>query len=465
MIFIHTLSLMYVAVPRHIRILIVALVAFAPVHALTTPLPSGEPVPYEQEFILTAYYSPEPGQCCYVLGGERADKVMNGQGVAGADGTPVYPGMIAAPASYAFGTRIALPGIGIVGVHDRGGAIVELENAHRLDVWVGYGEEGLARALAFGVQRVRGTVYPLGTAQPDESLDLSRLPSPPERLRQYVTVETGLLGVELAKGDTGLSVLLLQEALTEAGYPVAQSGTYDDATVTALRSFLDAMGVADSAESLTAGAAAMLLASHAESTVPRLPQIHAGSSSADISKAQRVLRYLGYYNGRTNGTYDVGLRAAILHFQRDYGVITSDDALGAGIVGPTTRMTATAAWRRRRIVQRARNYLLFQKVADDIGNSGVLPDRFLSEGHAGEDVTQLQSTLAAHGYFDGDKINGNYGAATKLAVVAFQLDHDIIASPAEQGAGVVGPSTLRKIRRIAMEDAYAKVRSFGLNVL
>ena len=77
-----------------------------------------------------------------------ADTLLNGKGIAGADGTGVYLGMAAAPQSYEFGTRIVFPGIGTVTVHDRGGAITELETgAHRLDLWMGYGEEGLARAL------------------------------------------------------------------------------------------------------------------------------------------------------------------------------------------------------------------------------------------------------------------------------------------------------------------------------
>jgi 3D (Asp-Asp-Asp) domain-containing protein len=138
-----------------------------------------EQVPYEQDFIITAYYSPEPDQCCYVKGSYAADVVLNGEGTHGADGTAVIPGMAAAPKSYAFGTTIILPGIGTVRVHDRGGAIHELpDGAHRLDLWVGKGEEGLARALAFGVQRVRGTIYPLGTQQPKMALDLSSLSAP-----------------------------------------------------------------------------------------------------------------------------------------------------------------------------------------------------------------------------------------------------------------------------------------------
>jgi 3D (Asp-Asp-Asp) domain-containing protein len=130
-------------------------------------------VPHEQDFILTAYYSPLPNQCCYIKGSEDADKLLNGNGLKGADGTAVYPGMLAGPPSYAFGTRIVLPGLGTMTVHDRGGAIQVLDQADRLDVWAGFGEEGLARALAFGVKHIHGTVYPPSAAQPDESINRS----------------------------------------------------------------------------------------------------------------------------------------------------------------------------------------------------------------------------------------------------------------------------------------------------
>ncbi len=143
-------------------------------------------LPFEQDFVITAYYSPKPRQCSYVMGDEHADKVLNGQGTNGADGTAVYPGMAAAPRAYPFGTRLVLPGIGTVTVHDRGGAIIEGVATHRLDIWAGAGEEGLARALAFGVQRVRGVVYPAGSLQPEESIDLQDLPAPVTALRHFL---------------------------------------------------------------------------------------------------------------------------------------------------------------------------------------------------------------------------------------------------------------------------------------
>jgi hypothetical protein len=80
--------------------------------------------PYNQTFIISAYYSPLPGQNKYITGSYKGDIRLNGGGIHGADGTNVYPGMIAAPKGYTFGTKMTIPGLGTVAVHDRGGAIV-----------------------------------------------------------------------------------------------------------------------------------------------------------------------------------------------------------------------------------------------------------------------------------------------------------------------------------------------------
>lgn len=65
----------------------------------------------EKTFIVTAYYSPLPGQSFYFKGNYEAEKRLNGNGTHGASGNPVFTGMIAAPKSYDFGTHIFFPGL------------------------------------------------------------------------------------------------------------------------------------------------------------------------------------------------------------------------------------------------------------------------------------------------------------------------------------------------------------------
>lgn len=48
-------------------------------------------------FVVTAYYSPLPNQKHYLKGNYEDEKRLNGQGIAGASGRPVFSGMLAAP--------------------------------------------------------------------------------------------------------------------------------------------------------------------------------------------------------------------------------------------------------------------------------------------------------------------------------------------------------------------------------
>jgi hypothetical protein len=70
-------------------------------------------------FLVTAYYSPTPGQNTYARGSYDADTKLNGKGIAGSSGKEVFYGMLAAPKSYGFGTQIYLEGLGIGSVEDR----------------------------------------------------------------------------------------------------------------------------------------------------------------------------------------------------------------------------------------------------------------------------------------------------------------------------------------------------------
>lgn len=448
--------------PRHIIAVVLFVSIVAPLHVLGE---EDRVRPRQQEFIITAYYSPLPEQCCYVLGGEAADKRMNGEGIAGADGTPVHPGMAAGPATYAFGTRISLPGIGTVTVNDRGGAITELpEGPHRLDLWVGHGEEGLARALAFGVQRVTATVFAPGTQQPEEHLVLAELPAPAERLEDY-QVADGLLDVRPKKGDRGLSVRLLQEVLTEVGHPVTTSDVYDDATVAALKSFLGAMNVNEPADHLTDVGASYLLAAQATRKDPTIPHVDDGSSVADVQHAQRLLRFIGFYKGRTDGKYDGATAQAILAFQQNKGLVGDATSPGAGRIGPLTKGKLSEAWFRRTVARRAQRYLLLASVAKRIDATADLPARYLQQDMTGDDVRRLQEALADAGYFYHDAVNGVFGPMTKSAVLRFQLDRKLVANASDPAAGYVGPGTLRTLRTDALRKAYLLVRANGVGVL
>lgn len=427
--------------------------------------------PYEQDFVMTAYYSPLPDQCCYVKGNYEADKVLNGQGTHGADGTPVYPGMIAAPPTYAFGTRITLPGIGTMTVHDRGGAIQEWDEAHRLDIWMGHGEEGLARALAFGVQTVRGTVYPPQADRPEESFALERFPAPQERLRPLLVagteMNTNVLMAHPAAGDRGLSVRMVQEQLRDAGYFThAVTGFFGPVTQESLAAFLRDMQLSEPSDRVTNVSAAYLsAAAHKADSEFAITFIDASSSTSSIKAAQRLLRFLGYYRGRTDGRYDDALFSAILAYQRDHGLVGDAMSPGAGRIGPLTRGVLMKQMLRRRIAAKARRILKHAEVERLLSERGVLLNAFLAEGATGDDVRTLQQRLAALGFFPSQSVNGVFGPQTKESVLRYQIARGIVHSDNDTGAGIVGPATLAALREEHVTAAVRIVQGQGWGAL
>lgn len=427
------------------------------------------PTPQEVDFVLTAYYSPLPGQCCYVKGGLVADKILNGNGTHGADGTPVYVGMLAAPPSYAFGTRVQLPGLGVLEVHDRGGAIQVLENGkiHRLDVWAGHGEEGLARALSFGVKRIRGVVYPPGTNAPAADFALDRIPMDFDRLRPYNVVQNGLIDLEPKFGDTSLSAAYLQDHLKALGYLADDATRYfGPKTKAALEAFQRDRGLPIAPDALDAETAAQLMA--AVRLMGRdmgVPLVNEQSSQRDVASVQRLLRSLGHYKGRTDGRYTDAVRRGIMSFQKEKLLIADHTSPGAGTIGPITRAALADVLRAKRSKNIARGILLVKQVRDRLLESDRLVATTTEQGYKGDGVLDVQLFLAKLGYFPADQANGVFGDLTRQAVAAYQIARGVLPNAAQKGAGVVGPITLKTMQEEQLRQAYTVVRGYGWEAL
>ena len=147
--------------------------------SIISPAFADADIPENKKFIVTAYYSPLPDQSFYLKGSYEADIRLNGNGTHGASGKGVYPGMLAGPKTYAFGTKVYLEGLGVGTVDDRGGAIVSSGSrgysADRLDIWMGQGEEGLRRALSWGKRSVTGKIIAKDEEIERKAIDFSKV--------------------------------------------------------------------------------------------------------------------------------------------------------------------------------------------------------------------------------------------------------------------------------------------------
>lgn len=336
---------------------------------------SGEELtyPYTQVFTISAYYSPLEGQGHYVTGTYEGDIRLNGNGTNGADGTPVYPGMVAAPSVYEFGTKMYIPGIGIVAIHDRGGAIVsgdaEAGTYDRLDIWMGYGDIGLERALNWGMRDIEVTIYGIDDTLSEE-IYLEGY-SDTEKFIKTVVAAPDLFSTDLWYGDNSDDIKRLQEYLAILDYLNSKiTGYYDDATMEAVFNFQVDSGILDDWEDLGAGhfgintrfamdkamegidiEAAMtevtllneglaLMQTYSdlyEEVNYFTEYIERGDRGEDVYALQTELNNLGYLMLEPTGYYGEMTEHAIFKLQQRWGLVKTMDDPGAGALGPNTR--------------------------------------------------------------------------------------------------------------------------------
>lgn len=334
------------------------------------PPPADEPEYYLQTFIITAYYSPLPGQENYVTGSYEGDIRLNGNGTNGADGTPVFPGMIAAPKTYPFGMKMYIPGVGLTSVHDRGGAIVTAGNRgnayDRLDVWMGHGDEGLRKALGWGKRTVEVMVYGINP-ELEEAV----------YFETYLTVEnlatqTFLNPLEFPNdlyfGNNSEEIKEMQTYLKEWGYLAMEpDGFYGTDTAQAIFQFQMDFNIVSGPDELGAGHFGIRtrqkfdsLIKGGEATATLLEEVKGenllvkysdlyeektlfatalelGDSGEAVRQLQEELQNLGYLRIDPTGYFGETTEHALYKFQQAQGLVVSKEDSGAGYLGPRTR--------------------------------------------------------------------------------------------------------------------------------
>jgi len=414
---------------------------------------------YQKTFTISAYYSPIPNQERYVTKSYEGDLSLNGSGVNSADGTPVYPGMIAAPSAYAFGTKMDIPGIGVVAVHDRGGAIVHAgergQSYDRLDIWMGYGDKGLSRALNWGKRNVNVTVYGVDP-KIKENVYLEGFTEAEKFIRTIVTKQK-IFKTDLWYNQSGDEVGKLQKYLKNLGY---YKGTidnyYGNEVYKAVIAFQIDQDIVNNEEEFGAGYLGPQTRAKLEAVIEKkrkdkLPKKNLGrdDSGDEVKKLQEALIKLGY-NLEITGVYDQKTIDAVFDFQKDNNIVNEEDSLGAGYFG-----TQTFAVLSDRLAS------LEDPTSQDLDNSQQAKftafNNTLSLGDKGDDVMRLQQELKKFNLLRIEP-TGYYGQITQNAVFKFQQRKGIVTSMEDSGAGTFGPQTINHLNGILGYRANNKQR-------
>ncbi len=332
--------------------------------------------PYTATFTITAYYSPIEGQQRYIKGSLEADKKLNGNGTNGADGTPVFPGMIAAPKNIPFGTKMNIPGIGIVSVHDRGGAIVPAgergQSFDRLDIWMGSGDEGLNRALNWGRRTVDVLVYGMDS-NIIEDIDLSGISTISFPDPNPVSVQLPKLSFGL--GDNNAEIQVIKQKMSDLNYFKGKinqdfdldlyysiinlqinnqiidsqkdfgAGYFGPQTRVALEkailnnsqntSKLNIINTAKADNSVNTYQNKVALAGNGLNFLDQ--DLKLGDNGQAVIELQTELRKLNLLGLEPTGYYGEVTAHAVFKFQQSQGILNNKSDFGAGILGPLTR--------------------------------------------------------------------------------------------------------------------------------
>lgn len=339
----------------------------------------------ERTFIVTAYYSPLPDQSHYLRGSYEADLRLNGNGTHGASGKPVYPGMLAAPKHYEFGTVIHLEGLGTGAVDDRGGAIVKAgdrgQEFDRIDVWMGQGDDGLRRALAWGRRTVKGRISKdVEVSEKAVSIELASVPKAPVSALPKLSPTERVWSEPIGPKSSVEMIRALSSTLSKVGY--LPSGTRDafDAEVRfALIRFQNDKGLLKGVSDSNAG--------------------YYGPSTRKALKSA--------FDDKTKEVVEVSAEL---------------DLLSAGLAKKISDV----------------------KTQVDTLRSSLETVGTPKDDEVGAHVRVLQEALVSLGYLDS-KPTGIYGPKTRDAVASFQLKNGLVLTKSDPNAGKFGKLTKTKM--------------------
>ncbi len=459
-------------------------------------------------YLVSAYYSPLEWQEFYLHGNYEDEVKMNGEGKTTASGQPVRIGVVAAPREKPYNTRVHIKQtINIKGapynldfhgtILDRGGAIHSASRLPRLDIYMGKGQEGLCRAINFGVQTVyvdfdNNLTIPDSTSFDGVSSDCKNPNTETVPLASGVKKTFDPFTMPIGTGSDVEDLKTVQKLLTRVGaYTGAINGLYNEALTDAIFRFQKANGIVrektdDGAGTYGPKTRAMLKAllsgelnktdnttvvnntattnttqttgNTDTTTIPttNLEPSQTTSDIGDVRDLQAKLKDLGYFKFEVDGIYNKRLVDSLYAFQLEKKIVTGEEDPGAGYYGPVTKSTLAESYksyeeRKEQIaslesdLEEAKDVLnksRDKKKLEFVNTLKKIPTAKLKQVHP--EIRTLQKILKQVGHLD-HKDTAIFGELTKAALTKYQLELKVIDSTTSPYAGILGDQTREAI--------------------
>ena len=362
-------------------------------------------------FVVTAYYSPLPNQNYYLTWDYEREKRLNGQGIAWASGKPVFSGMLAAPASYRFWTKIELEWVGVWVVEDRWGAIVPAWNRgyqhDRIDIWVWHGDKWLRRALYWGKRTIRGRVVSNTQATSINIQDFAA----PTWVTANIAQQRNVPWVMFQSGNT---------------QKVAQTVTVQQKTIPSNTIQIPAL---------------------------YLTGLWKDASCELVEELQDILIALSYLSEEAKTwVYDSNTITAIYKLQKEFEIVQSSSDVWAWYFWPSTRKKLRELYEvhLENIEEEKRYHAMIDELLETARNNASTEIASIWNPQLWDvspQVRTLQVLLRELGYFDRAD-TAIFGTLTHEAIIALQLDKEIITHINDTWAWIFWPRT----REVAIEE-------------
>lgn len=235
----------------------------------------------------------------------------------------------------------------------------------------------------------------------------------------------------LKLGEQGEQVRNLQRQLKELGFYTGNvDGDYGVGTEEAVKAFQKQYKLTPDGQ-----AGEMTLTKLASAKATMIPEVtpaptgsmKLGSEGDNVRSVQQKLKSLGFYNGSVDGDFGENTEAAVIRFQKQYG-LTADGKVGTQTWNTLRSARATAK----------PSYKATTPTPWPTATPAFSQNTYLRNGNSNNDVRKMQERLISLGYLSGTA-TGRFDDATEAGVIAFQKRH------CSYWDGVAGPDTLKAL--------------------
>ena len=139
--------------------------------------------------------------------------------------------------------------------------------------------------------------------------------------------------------------------------------------------------------------------------------VRLGSQGLNVWRFQAILKARGFYDGDLDGSYGQKTKKAAIRLKE--------------------KMRLTKAY--------ANDETWFKLLNLEKKDGYWIAKQIQANSTASDSITLCQEFLQAHGYYKGGALDGTFKTLTRVAVEAFQRDHDLNVD------GICGPATWKKL--------------------